>query len=66
MTDRDPSWTFTITPLPSDVPAANRVRSALKVLLRRFGLRCTAVVEAPAAEQTISGANTEDERTSSC
>jgi hypothetical protein len=43
-------WVFTIEPLPSDTPAVNRVRSALKVLLRRFGLKATAVREAPPDE----------------
>jgi hypothetical protein len=38
---------FTIEPLPGKVPGVHRVRSALKVLLRSFGLRCVAVVEAP-------------------
>ena len=40
-------WVFTIEPLPGKVPGVHRVRSALKVLLRSFGLRCVAVVEAP-------------------
>lgn len=30
---------------PSDVPVAIRLRRALKVLLRSFGLRCTSVQE---------------------
>lgn len=38
-------WTIVIEPLPCDVPAVNRVRSALKILLRRFGLRCVALQE---------------------
>jgi hypothetical protein len=41
------TWTFRIVPLPNRVPAANRVRSALKVLLRSFGLRCTAILDLP-------------------
>jgi hypothetical protein len=45
MTAARERWTFTIEPLPCAVPAVNRVRSALKVLLRRFGLRCTAILD---------------------
>jgi hypothetical protein len=40
-------WTFIIEPLPSGVPTVHRVRSALKMLLRVFRLRCVAVVEVP-------------------
>jgi hypothetical protein len=40
-------WIFTIEPLVSPTPAVNRVRSALKVLLRRFGLKCVTVRDAP-------------------
>ena len=45
-------WTIRIEPLASTVPAINRVRSALKVLLRAFRLKCTAVLVAPADGQT--------------
>jgi hypothetical protein len=48
-------WTIRIEPLPCEVPAPNRIRSALKVLLRRFGLRCTAILDGPPA-QAASGA----------
>jgi hypothetical protein len=44
---REQPWTFIIEPLPHEVPAANRVRSALKILLRRFGLKCTALIGTP-------------------
>ena len=40
-------WTFRIEPLPSEVPPVHRVRSALKVLLRSFGLKCVAVLDLP-------------------
>jgi hypothetical protein len=40
-------WIFTITPLPHRVPAVHRIRSALKLLLRCFGLRCVAVLDLP-------------------
>lgn len=43
-TARDP-WILRIEPLPCEVPAVNRVRSALKLLLRRFRLKCTAILE---------------------
>lgn len=33
--------------LADDVPAIHRLRAALKVLLRRFGLRCVRSVELP-------------------
>src|SRR5262245_27093948 len=41
-------WSIRIEPLASTVPAINRVRSALKVLLRAFRLKCTAVLNVQA------------------
>lgn len=32
---------LTLRPLPSDTPVVVRVRSALKTLLRTYGLKCT-------------------------
>lgn len=33
-------WVLTLRPLPDDVPAAVRMRRALKCLLRSFRLKC--------------------------
>lgn len=38
-------WAFLFEALPSDVPAANRVRSLLKFALRRLRLKCIRVSE---------------------
>jgi hypothetical protein len=38
----------TLRPLPGAVPAAVRLRRALKCLLRAFALRCTALEVVPA------------------
>lgn len=40
-------WLFllTLVPVPGDVPPIVRIRRALKVLRRAFGLRCVSVEE---------------------
>ena len=38
-------FTITLESVPSDIPAAARLKRALKVLLRSNGLRCVAAVE---------------------
>lgn len=43
MTKQQPDFTIELRALPDDVPAVNRLRSALKVLLRRFRLHCVSV-----------------------
>ena len=45
--NEQPVFRLTLTPTPGEVPAVNRLRSALKVLLRSFGLRALEVVELP-------------------
>lgn len=42
------TYVLTLRPERSDVPEEIRVRRALKVMLRTFGLRCTSIVEADA------------------
>ncbi len=42
MNDKE-KYRLTLQALPSNVPAINRLRSALKSLLRTFGLRCLVV-----------------------
>ena len=52
------TWTIRVEPLPSEVPAPNRIRSALKVLLRRFGLKCVAIpdgISLLARREIVSG-----------
>lgn len=34
-------WRLTLSPVPGTVPVEVRIRGALKVLLRRFGLRAS-------------------------
>ncbi len=38
-------FTITLESVPSDIPATARLKQALKVLLRGFGLRCVTAVE---------------------
>ena len=38
-------FTITLESVPSDIPAAARLKRALKMLLRGFGLRCVTAVE---------------------
>jgi hypothetical protein len=38
--DRPQVFLFVVRALPSDVPVANRLRAALKNMLRAHGLRC--------------------------
>ena len=51
-------FTIELEAVPSDIPAAARLKRALKVLLRGFGLRCVTAVEtqptndAPRSTQT--------------
>lgn len=56
-------WTIQIQPVPGwSVPPIVRLRGALKVLLRTFGLRCVSILEddtcdAPAGAATADGAD---------
>lgn len=43
-TDPAERWVIVLTPEPSEVPAAVRVRQVLKYALRRQGLVCEAVL----------------------
>jgi hypothetical protein len=40
MTERHCDYLLRLRPLPDSVPAIHRLRRALKLLLRGFGLRC--------------------------
>lgn len=44
---------LTLKPLPDAIPAGVRLRRALKVLLRGFGLRCTSIGPAATAQDCI-------------
>jgi hypothetical protein len=46
-TKEKPTYRLTVTMMPGSVPAINRLRSALKTLLRAFGVRCISIEELP-------------------
>jgi hypothetical protein len=48
-------YTLTIEALPSDVPAALRLRGVLKRLLRTFAFRAVEVAEVPAGGEAGGG-----------
>lgn len=56
-----------LRPLPSSIPAAVRLRRALKCLLRSFTLRCVLIAELPAAggaaERAALGSSADASRT---
>ncbi len=45
-----PSYQLTLRPLERQTPAINRLRSALKALLRGYGFRCVACQVVPAGD----------------
>lgn len=53
---KHPRFAIMIEAKPDTVPATTRLRRALKVLLRAFGLRCVEIREVPANgdEQTTA------------
>lgn len=50
------TYTLTLRPLPSPVPAEARLKRALKCLLRVYGLRCLAVQEQVAEDVPVPSA----------
>lgn len=53
--ERAAEWVIVVTPLPSDVPIAARVKQLLKFAGRRLRLKCVAVRN-PTAEELAAAA----------
>jgi hypothetical protein len=56
--ERPQAVQLTLRPLARDAPPMVRLRIALKVLLRCFGLKCAAIEEMPIPETTMTQAAT--------
>jgi hypothetical protein len=57
---RAPDYHLVLRPLRSDVPAVIRLRKALKMLLRDFGLRCVRIEQVAPEGQKCNGNRDED------
>jgi hypothetical protein len=55
------TWVFRFEPLPHEVPSVHRVRSVLKISLRKFGLKCTAILELPPDSSSVKEVPSEAE-----